>query len=155
MNVDFQSLAHRIRCLLDRDESREARARAVAEEMRRAGAYRWVGIYEVTKAEVRNIAFSGPGAPAYPAFSREKGLTGEMLRRDHTVISGDVSADPNYLTAFGSTRSEMIVPVRSRSGEIIGTIDIESETPNAFSDADRELAEALSTILERLFSDAI
>jgi L-methionine (R)-S-oxide reductase len=155
MNAEFQSLAHRIRSLLERDETREARARAVAEEMRRARSYRWVGIYEVTKAEVRNIAFSGPGAPAYPVFSRDKGLTGEMLRCNQTVISGDVSADPRYLTAFGSTRSEMIVPVRSHSGEVVGTIDIESETPNAFSDDDREFAEAISTILERLFRDAI
>jgi GAF domain-containing protein len=150
MNVDFQSLATQIRTLLKRDDTRENRAGAIAGEIRTAGSYRWVGIYEVTPTEVRNIAYSGPGAPAYPVFSRDKGLTGEMLRRNETIVSEDVSSDPNYLTAFGTTQSEMIVPIRSRSGEIIGTIDIESEKPSAFSDEDRELAEALSTVIEPL-----
>jgi putative methionine-R-sulfoxide reductase with GAF domain len=151
VNAEFQPLAERIREIVMRGASGEERARAIAAEIRSAGPHRWVGIYEVTQSEVRNLGFSGPGAPAYPTFSREKGLTGEMLRRNETVVSGDVSKDPNYLTAFSSTQSEMIVPVRSRDGEIIGTIDIESESANAFGDEDRARAEALATIIEPLF----
>jgi putative methionine-R-sulfoxide reductase with GAF domain len=151
VRVEFQPLAKRVREIIQRDASRSDRARAIADEIRSAGSHRWVGIYEVTETHVRNIAFSGPGAPAYPTFSREKGLTGEMLRRDETVVSGDVSNDPNYLTAFSSTQSEMIVPVRARGGDIVGTIDIESEYADAFGDDDRALVEALATIIEPLF----
>jgi GAF domain-containing protein len=150
MKFDFQSLSTLIRGIVKRAGSRAERAHAAADAIREAGGYRWVGIYEVTETEVRNIAFSGPGAPAYPVFSREKGLTGEMLRRGRTVISGDVASDPNYLTAFGTTRSEMIVPVRSRSGEIIGTLDIESQVSNAFDEGDRAAAEAIATVIEPL-----
>jgi putative methionine-R-sulfoxide reductase with GAF domain len=151
VKTGFQPLAERIREIVRRDASRSDRAEGIATEIRTAGSYRWVGIYEVTEREVRNIAFSGPGEPAHPTFARDKGLTGEMLRRNETVISGNVSNDPNYLTAFATTQSEMIVPVRARSGEIIGTIDIESESADAFNDEDRELAEALATIIEPLF----
>jgi GAF domain-containing protein len=151
VKIEFQSVADHVREILKRDASCEERARAIAEEIRGAGPYRWVGIYEVRESDVRIIAFSGPGTPAFPTFSREKGLTGEMLRRHATVVSGDVSGDANYLTAFSTTRSEMIVPVRSRGRAIIGTIDIESEKRNAFGDADLETAEAIAGLIEPLF----
>jgi putative methionine-R-sulfoxide reductase with GAF domain len=46
------------------------------------------------------------------------------------------------LTAFGSTLSEIIVPViHPQRGAVIGTIDVESERTNAFSDEDRQMLE--------------
>jgi GAF domain-containing protein len=131
--------------------SREERIRAIADEIRANGSYRWVGIYDVTPQEVRIISYSGPSAPAYPAFPRDKGLTGKMLRSGKTICVGDVTKDANYLTAFGTTRSEIIVPIRV-NGNIVGTIDVESENLNAFSDADRTGLEQLAQRLAPLFS---
>jgi L-methionine (R)-S-oxide reductase len=52
----------------------------------------------------------------------------------------DVSIDVRYLTAFGSTRSEIIIPfLPSQDGRVIGTIDVESEHANAFSQRDQDL----------------
>jgi putative methionine-R-sulfoxide reductase with GAF domain len=51
-----------------------------------------------------------------------------------------VRSDPRYLTAFGSTFSEIIIPILDpRDSRVIGTIDAESESVsvNAFSDVDR------------------
>jgi putative methionine-R-sulfoxide reductase with GAF domain len=55
---------------------------------------------------------------------------------------GDVRNDPRYLTAFGSTLSEIIVPVlHPGDGRVVGTVDVESERANAFSSRDREMIE--------------
>jgi putative methionine-R-sulfoxide reductase with GAF domain len=52
-------------------------------------------------------------------------------------VVGEVSKDPRYLTAFGSTRSEIIVPIVDRSGgKVVGTIDVESEKVDAFTEED-------------------
>ena len=53
-----------------------------------------------------------------------------VLARFHPV--GDVHNDPRYLTALGTSRSEIIVPILSDQGEVVGTVDVESEQPNAF-----------------------
>src|SRR5947207_3040755 len=59
-----------------------------------------------------------------------------------TVIVADVRKDPRYLTAFGSTLSEIIVPILDpQSGTVIGTIDVESERADAFSVNDQKLLE--------------
>jgi GAF domain-containing protein len=121
-------------------ESREEKARRLAEAIRREGGHRWVGVYDVTETEVRIIAYSGPSAPAYPVFPVSKGLTGAAVRERKTVVVGDVASDPRYLTAFGSTASEMIVPVID-ADRVVGTIDVESERKHAFPAADQQKLE--------------
>ena len=65
---------------------------------------------------------------------------------------GDVSKDPRYLTAFGSTRSEIIVPVLDPTGrKVVGTIDVESDRVDAFSEEDRAALERCAVALAELF----
>jgi putative methionine-R-sulfoxide reductase with GAF domain len=86
---------------------------AVADTIRHIGDYGWIGLYDVDHSAgvVRNVVFSGPGAPDYPQFPIHKGLTGAAIAEKRTINVGNVAADRRYLTAFGSTRSEVIVPI--------------------------------------------
>ncbi|MBV9874694.1 MAG: GAF domain-containing protein, partial [Verrucomicrobia bacterium] len=73
-------------------------------------------------------------------FPIGKGLTGTAIEERKVINVGDVISDPRYLTAFGSTRSEIVVPILDeRRGKTVGTIDVESEQVNAF-DSDTEKA---------------
>jgi GAF domain-containing protein len=133
-------------------ESREAKAVRIAETIRSAGDYRWVGIYEVSGEEIAVIGWSGPGGPAHPRFPVTQGLSGAAVASGETVMVGDVSKDPRYLTAFGSTRSEIIVPVVDRAGrKVVGTIDVESEQADAFSEEDRTALERCAAAVGELW----
>jgi putative methionine-R-sulfoxide reductase with GAF domain len=69
-----------------------------------------------------------------------------------SVIVGDVTKDPRYLTTFSSTRSEIVIPVlHSATGATLGIIDIESERPNAFKDDDRVFLEECASLLVPLY----
>ena len=148
-------------CLLDElgrvlriAEGREAKAVRIAETIRSAGDYRWVGIYEVSGEEIAVIGWSGPGGPAHPRFPVTQGLSGTAVASGETVMVGDVSKDPRYLTAFGSTRSEIIVPVVDRAGrKVVGTIDVESERVDAFSEEDRAALERCAAAVAELFEE--
>lgn len=131
--------------------SRSERATRIATAIRDHGRHRWVGVYEVTDTEVVLLAYAGPGAPAYPRFARTQGLTASAVADGRTVVVDDVTADPRYLTAFGTTRSEMIVPVLA-AGEatVIGTIDVESDRTAAFGDVERELIERCAEAIRPL-----
>ncbi len=101
---------------------------------------------------VRNLTWSGPGAPEHPTFPLTKGLTSAAVAQKQTVNVGDVSADPRYLTAFGTTRSEIIVPVLdAEANNVVGTIDIESEQPNAFSKDIQDLLESCAAVIRPLW----
>lgn len=100
--------------------------------MRTRTGRRWVGVYRVDAAEVVNLAWSGPAAPAYPRFPADQGLTSAAIGSQTAVVSNDVANDPRYLTALDSTGSEMIVPILVH-GRVTGTLDIEDERTDAFN----------------------
>jgi len=149
--LDRDKLLRQVAELLGAAVDRKEKIQNIAETLRLSGNYRWVGFYDVDEHEISVIAWSGVGAPAYPRFSVTQGLSGEAVRSRHTVISNDVGNDPRYLTAFGNTRSEIIIPIAVAGGPVVGTIDVESDRKNAFGDDDRILLESCASLLAQLW----
>lgn len=141
MPIVFDNAINDIRAIAAGGNDRKEKARRLAERIQRLGNYRWVGVYDVGAEQVSIIGWSGPSAPEYPTFPASEGLTGAAIVEKRPVVVGDVRNDPRYLTAFGSTLSEMIVPVLSPDGRVIGTVDVESEKANAFSARDQQMIE--------------
>ncbi len=145
----------RIRSATSKAGARAERARQIADAIRALGPYRWVGVYGVSAELVSIMAWSGAGAPAYPTFPVTQGLTSSAIREKSPVVVGDVRSDPRYLTAFGSTLSEIIIPILDpRDSPVIGTIDVESEKANAFSAMDQETLEQCANAALALWVDA-
>jgi L-methionine (R)-S-oxide reductase len=137
MSTGDSDLLEELRKIVADDSSRIEKLRQIAALIRNSGSYRWVGLYEVDRqaGEVVNLVWDGPGAPEYPTFPIGKGLTGSAIQERKVISVGDVAADPRYLTAFGSTRSEIIVPIfNGQRDQVVGTIDVESEHANAFDE---------------------
>ena len=123
-------------------DGRVEKAKRLAELIRKLGDYRWVCVYDVGAETVDAIAWSGAGAPEHPSFPVGEGLTGAAIAEKRAVIVGDVRTDPCYLTTFGSTLSEIVVPVLSPGGGgVIGTVDVESDQLNHFSSRDQQMIE--------------
>ncbi len=142
MPIVINNVLGQIRSVAAGSDDRAIKAKRLAELIRTLGEYRWVGVYDVTAEQVSIIAWSGPGAPEYPQFPVGEGLTGAAIQQKRAVIVGDVRNDPRYLTAFGSTLSEIIVPVLAPGEDrVIGTVDVESENANAFSARDQQMIE--------------
>jgi L-methionine (R)-S-oxide reductase len=142
-----------VRVLATDGAERAAVAADVANAIRRARGYRWVGVYEVGESEIEALGWSGAGAPAFPRFPVDEGLCGVAVASGETVVVGDVRSDPRYLTTFGTTRSEIVVPVRGEGGVVRGLIDVESEKVDAFGVGDRTLLERCAAALETLWED--
>jgi len=99
-----------------------------------------------------NLVWSGLGSPEFPTFPLSNGLTGAAIAQKQVVNVGDVSAAPRYLTAFGTTRSEIIVPVLDRKGKtVVGTIDIESDRLHAFDSEAEDLLKACAETIRPLW----
>src|SRR5579862_950575 len=141
MPILVNNTLNQIRAIAGGSDDRVVKAQRLAEMIQKLGGYRWVGIYDVSATVVSIISWSGPGAPEFPTFPVSKGLTSAAIVSKQAVIVGDVRRDERYLTAFRNTLSEMIVPVLSPDGRVIGTVDVESEKANAFAESDRPMIE--------------
>jgi putative methionine-R-sulfoxide reductase with GAF domain len=154
MNASGHRLLLDLETIVSAARDRQSSLEEIAARIRSSADYRWVGLYDVDHAAglVRNLTWSGPGAPEHPTFPLTKELTSAAVAQKQIVNVGDVSADPRYLTTFGTTRSEIIFPVLDAEGKnVVGTIDVESEEPNAFSKHVQDLLESCAAVIRPLW----
>jgi GAF domain-containing protein len=119
---------------------------AAVEVLQRAvPRYTWVGIYLLEGGELVLGPYLGKPSP-HARIPIGKGICGAAAREAHTIIVPDVHADPRYLACSLETRSEIVAPI-FRDGSVIGEIDVDSDLPGAFGDADRELLERTAAII--------
>ena len=69
-----------------------------------------------------------------------EGITGAAAAARKSVLVGDVRHDPRYLNALDIVRSELAVPMIAR-GKVVGVIDIQATSLNAFSEQELTVAE--------------
>ena len=118
---------------------------AVALLQRARPHYNWVGVYLLEGNELVLGPFVGKPTP-HTRIPLNKGICGAAASSGKTLIVDDVQADPRYLACSLETRSEIVVPI-VRAGRVLGEIDIDSDTPAAFTEEDRRLLEAVAEIV--------
>jgi PAS domain S-box-containing protein len=77
----------------------------------------------------------------------KEGIIGHAAFFSETLVTGDVDADPRYVTrGIRTTKSELAIPILFR-GDIIGVLDIQSDAKDAFTRNEVTLLEMLTDIL--------
>ena len=123
----------------------------MAEMICGARGWRWVGVYKLTRNELRFVAGSDDQPPCYKNFPATQGLCGAAVESRETVVVNDVRKDVRYLPTFHSTLSEIVVPIISQSDKVVGVISAESEKLKAFSKEDREVLERVALLMGHSF----
>ena len=140
--------------IFESSQERKEKARQIAEKIRSAKNYKWVGLYDVKEKEITIISSSGRNEPAFTSFPKDKGLNGRAVMQRQTVIVNDTDKDDDYLLTFTNTKSEIIVPVFTADGETIrGTIDAEGEEKNAFGKSDADFLEGCAAAIRSLWTN--
>ena len=109
----------------------------------------WTGFYRVVAPELLKIGpyQGGHGCLVIP-FSR--GVCGACARSGKVLNVPDVDAFPDHIACASSTRSELVLPVWNGAGRLLGVLDIDSDTPAAFTKADEDwLVPLLAEVFER------
>jgi L-methionine (R)-S-oxide reductase len=108
--------------------------------------YSWVGIYLVEGTDLVLGPWKGPKATEHVRIPVGQGICGAAAASGRTEVVDDVGMDDRYLACFASTRSEIVVPI-AYEGRVVGEIDIDSDVPAAFSEADRVFLERVALLI--------
>lgn len=127
------------------------RAKRVAEMIREASQSAWVGIFEISGTEARAVGWTGAEVPAFMSFPITRGITRDVVKGAKTIHVSDVMKDPRYLVGVSGTRSEVIAPVMDARGAVIGTLEVDANTVNAFNDSDVQFVEQCAGRIVSLF----
>ena len=113
--------------------------------------YTWAGIYLIDGEELVLGPFLGKPSP-HTRIPLGRGICGAAATEKATIIVDDVNADPRYLPCSIETKSEIVVPIMN-GPVVLGEIDIDSDRPAAFGQADRALLEHVAGLLAEALSD--
>ncbi|MDJ0629254.1 MAG: GAF domain-containing protein [Rhodobacter sp.] len=148
MRADYTRLAKTIAALTEGEDDTVALMATVACELHHADdRFDWTGFYRVVAPGLMKI---GPyqGGHGCLVIPFDRGVCGAAARTGEVQIVPDVEAFPGHIACASSTRSEIVLPVWDAAGELIAVLDIDSDRPDAFDDAD---ARHLSMILHSVF----
>lgn len=139
----YAQLEKETRVLLEGITDEIAGMTTIAALLHHSLGFLWTGFYRVVKpgALLRVGPYQGSLGCLEIEFGR--GVCGTAAATGKTVIVADVLEFPGHISCDPRSRSEIVVPVFSRSRELIAVLDVDSEDVGTFGEDDREGLEKL------------
>ena len=140
-------ICERIHSLLESETDWVAAMATVACELHHSHAhFHWTGFYRRTSPNLLKI---GPyqGGHGCLEIPLTRGVCGAAARTGLTQHFPDVSQADDHIACSSTTKSEVVVPIFNKNGEVMAVLDVDSDVLNAFSSTDIELLETVCTFL--------
>lgn len=104
-------------------------------------AYDWVGFYfsDASLEELKLGPYAGDPTD-HTTIPFGKGICGQVALSNQNFVVPDVDAQDNYIACSIHVKAEIVVPIFV-NGTNIGQLDIDSHTPDPFSEKDERFLE--------------
>lgn len=146
----YEQLLPQVFTLIGDDRHVVAVLANVAAALHHTFGFLWTGFYLVEGNELVLGPFQGPVACMRIAFG--KGVCGSAWQKGETIVVADVEQFPGHIACSSESRSEIVVPLKDKKGNITGVLDVDSAAVNNFDEADRiHLEKLCKRIGELLF----
>jgi L-methionine (R)-S-oxide reductase len=144
----YAELLPQIEALLQAESDLVANLANIAAVLKEAFGFFWVGFYEVKAGVLVLGPFQGP--LACTRIQLGKGVCGTAWAEKSTQLVPDVDAFPGHIACSSASRSEIVVPVFGKDGEVRLVLDVDSDQLNDFDANDQLYLEELSQLITRL-----
>ena len=112
--------------------------------------YNWVGFYFTNSAKKELHLGPYVGEPTdHTVIPFGKGICGQVAVSNENFVVPDVAAQDNYIACSITVKAEIVVPI-FKNGKNIGQIDIDSNTPDPFSEKDEQFLEFVCTQVSKI-----
>ena len=94
----------------------------------------WIGFYLLQDGKLQVGPYQG--SLACINLAKGTGVCWAAINSQKTMLVADVEAFPNHIACDSRSKSEVVVPLRNKSGEIVGVLDVDSKELNSFDETD-------------------
>ena len=91
----------------------------------------WAGFYRLEGEGLILGPFQGK--PACVRIAAGRGVCGKAVAGGEPIVVPDVRAFPGHIACDAASASEMVVPLRRKSGALFGVLDLDSATLDRFA----------------------
>lgn len=131
----YSRIFKQLQDLLNKTSDPDARmATVVALLHHKMDYFFWTGFYFLSGGELTVRCYQGP--LACQVLEKHKGVCWAALDIGKTIIVEDVAHFPGHIACNSASKSEIVVPVRNKKGEITGVFDIDSTAIDSFNETD-------------------
>ena len=156
----YAALLPQIKSVVEDEPDQIACMANVASMLHETFHWWWTGFYRVVGNDVKEgEKFKGfkdtqelvlgpfQGPMACTRIRRGRGVCGTAWEKDETQVVPDVEQFPGHIACSSASRSEIVVPIHDKEGQVTDVLDIDSDELNTFDEVDREWLEKIASLI--------
>jgi L-methionine (R)-S-oxide reductase len=145
--VIYNEIAPQIEALITGETDLVANLANIAAALKEAFGFFWVGFY--VKKENQLVLSAFQGSVACTRIDFDKGVCGHCYTTREIVIVPDVDEFPGHIACSSASKSEIVLPIFDKTGEVFAVLDADSDRLDDFSQTDAEGLSKIVEIIER------
>ena len=147
----YDEIAPQIEVLVAGETDLVANLANITAALKEAFGFFWVGFY--VKKENQLVLSAFQGSIACTRIDFDKGVCGHCYTTKETVIVPNVDEFPGHIACSSASKSEIVLPIFSKSGEVFAVLDVDSDRLNDFSQTDVDGLRKIIEIVEKLVEE--
>ncbi len=108
----------------------------------------WVGFYKVDGDHLVLNAFQGPVACV--KIRKGKGVCGKSWEKNKSIVVKDVNLFEGHIACNEASKSEIVIPIRNKKGEITYILDVDHDRINAFDEVDEKNLSLINDLIVKI-----
>ena len=105
----------------------------------------WTGFYFLKDGKLIVGQYQGP--VACQELKKDTGVCWAGINQQNAIIVPDVEKFPGHIACDSRSKSEIVIPLKNKEGNILGVLDVDSNEYNQFDEVDeKELTKILDLI---------
>ena len=138
----YLRIYHQLKDLLVKSDDFDAKmATVVAVLHHKMETFFWTGFYCLKDGELIVKTYQGP--VACQVLEKNTGVCWAGINQGKTIIVSDVHQFPGHIACDSRSKSEIVVPLKDTANMIIGILDVDSTSLNAFDQTDAQYLEMI------------
>ena len=140
----YQSIISQIKGLLQGETDIIANLANITAALKKQFDWLWIGFYLVKNEELVLAPFQGP--VACTRIKKGRGVCGTAWTQAKTLVVPNVEKFPGHIACSSLSRSEIVIPI-IRHNEVVGVLDVDSESLNSFDADDKHYLEQIVELI--------
>ncbi len=142
----YQSIIPQIKALVEGETDITANMANVCAALKFGLNFLWVGFYLIKNNQLVLGPFQGP--VACTRINLGKGVCGTSWQNNEVIIVDDVDAFPGHIACSSLSKSEIVLPIYNSNKDVIGVLDVDSDTYKTFDKIDEQYLTQILQILK-------
>lgn len=145
----YKNILPQLESLIGADDDLISGLSNLTAALKEAFDFLWVGFYFVKGDKLVLGPFQG--RIACTRIAKGRGVCGTAWAKAETIVVPDVDLFDGHIACDSSSRSEIVVPIKDSSENVVAILDVDSEKPNHFSEIDSIYLNRISQIIGKQY----